>query len=1114
MLTQGRSAIRALSNSITRCATPAINYAPYIVAALCVVSWFWQGKVIYFTDSTFSFDPPRQFYQSFWAWDPTLNFGTTNLTIAFMPYYLALAALSAFLPLSTAQALIWFAVVASSGVGMDLFLREVLPSHAKALLPRVVASLFFELSPYWIFVGLQDPFTGVIVYAMTPYFLTLVVRFSKTKSWTVSRFLSYYLVSIALIFVALPGLLSQYGVVMPVVLVGFFASILLLSRNRTTLKSKLKAGAGLVLAIAGTFALWELPVIGLHGNVSSSLSASSPLGSTLYTWLVGNSPPPVYALLNVPPYLLSPTRAYFAWTWMSWYSAFPAFPLLYLIPILMAWASLLFTRNRRNSIVSISALFLCILSYLSLGVSPPTGSVYHLAFEFVPGFVTLDNPYVWFSPFTYFFETVLLFAFLSSIWPSIVRPVDGFRTQVVSPLQSDRKRLRVHGARSLEPSCPQLVGAVSLASILVITGVLAVPLIDGQGVPQGTPSARVVVPGYLDRISSLINSKPSDSRVLAYPLYVTDSQANWPGGGYYALNPLSQLVSDPVVSTTYGLPLSEQAALTDLSFAIYSGNTTYVGQMLSSLSIRFVVLQGDASTDPGSWVAPFDFGGSESVLNRTSNVTYEGTFGPEAVFEDLNAPPLISGVEGVYSQPTVVSPLGVNPPLVFPATLSNVYGAVPLNVTSWAFTEFGNQYSNVIPRGVDSFEAYFNLSTNHTWPYLQIETNDSLNLIPARTPYLIIEHSVSTGCSLRFQLNLSADSVLTEEAAAVSPTGVTDALSFPAASRVMSLLIFVIPGPGYSSCIVSVNDISAAVSIGTTGSNLQFVNFGPMYSSLSVNGTDSFRLRFNMTESRTWSFEVVQTLTPLNLDPTSTPYLQLRYQSNQQVTLSYLLINGFGVSARPSLISSVQRGGWTTVTLGLNVLAPPVESLQIIVTPGASGLVLTVSSISPVTAISSSDYVPLLARLGISATTSVLSSVRNPFSASEAIYSISKVSSDTPTSWTGRLEVRQTGYILLLFRMSYSPAWSLSVSGLHGSPVQTELDGMFDGWWVLLTSGNYTFGIGDTQQQFFAYGAAVTVLSLGGTCFICLFRPWTRLRRRRTSLDLPVSSDDSFRGPA
>lgn len=407
----------------------------YVFAGIPVIFWFHPNHIIYFWDETFPFSPWLNLYQSFFVWSPVLGFGTlNNNAMTFLPFFLVTSVLSLLFPLWICELIIWYSVFSLSGICMFCLARNFYPKGINHNVSSVFAGIIYMYSPYWIFGGLQDPSTDIMLYSILPLLLLTYHRILSYAFSTRKLFSKYDIEFLILLFFSVLAFASP-EIFMLIMLLSLY-SVFFFATNYEEKAKVLNALASLAILLVtsiAVFSFWWIPFFTFNPGFSSSLlNTNTGFSNALHGWLVGNSHGFLFALFNIPvtPGTIYPTV--YGWNWIKVYTSWP-FDLMEVVTPLLAFSSIAMKKKGNKPFYGFAIALALITIILENGVTAPFGLVYNWLFYHIPLWNIFDAPYLWFSP-------MLCLAYSYLVGITVASFLDIIRARTIS--SSSRRQMK------------------------------------------------------------------------------------------------------------------------------------------------------------------------------------------------------------------------------------------------------------------------------------------------------------------------------------------------------------------------------------------------------------------------------------------------------------------------------------------------------------------------------------------------------------------------------------------------------------------------------------------------------------------------------------------------
>jgi len=1094
----------------------------FLLVSVPVLLWFHPGKVLYFTDSTFPFRPAPSLVSSFYLWNPNSGFGDRSLALAFAPYFAALTFLNLFLPLWAAEAVLWYLVVAASGIGMYYLVRRVQLVRYLGVPPWLAPAIcgtLYMFSTYWIYVGVQDPTPIVAFYSAFPFLMIVLVSWTRNRRATLTYTLKWSAYLSVVTLFALPSFNSPYVFVYGGIVVGFLAysalGQLLVGEGIRLRNLYSITGVAIVVLV---FAFWWVP-FAAEGGGYSSLTPGSSFASTLHYWLGLASNGAFYSILNLPFTQQASAPAYFGWSWFPQFASAPMLPLIYVLAPVLAVAGCLTSHVRKSDFGLFVAILFVVGIALGNGLSPPTGVLYNWMFLHVPFWTVFDSPYRWFSPILYFAYAYLDGVAIVSIIPRAVSLLQGwlerFRNalgrlqriqKVVARRRKDRPLIRGTDRDHVRTASLKVVLSTAVTGVLLIS---SIPLLLGEAVPHGVPSEYVELPTYENQLVDYLNSQPGFGRVLSLPLFVNDAQANWSTSGYYGTDPLVTSIDRPLIWSEAGLNSLQTDAMSYLLTAIWSGNTSVISSSLTALNIRYVLVRGDYATDPGQIVSPFNLTRTDLVLSHSPQIEEVADFGPIHVFENGNSRPQAFPSYAAELNASLAKPYGATHSVIDPSSWEPNSHSTSLTNGSWLFVNWGTNYSNLTIDSNRSIHIFFNYTHNVTWTYFVAINNNSWNLNTSLFHYLTVNYTLMNGTNLGFFYGHFGGQIqpfylLDKSTNSLGQTSATFAL--PQTLAVIdnvTLILFVNTSSNtHSSAIIQ--SIQASTFVSDASANWYCTCFGPSYSYLGGTSSGGLVADFNYSAGITWPFLKFSSTFPLSFESLTYSYLVISFEnspgSSLQVYASNETTSNIILSlAQTSTLGEVTIDAFSTsALLGSNVTGI-IFTFDVGQQPGSRGT-LTILSAQFAIALGLPDFLPVISAGAFSPGTTVITNESVNVAQNPSAVASTSVEVISPSAVRVTFASNVTATFVLVFSQAFDELWSCQ--SIRGAVCLQHLDanGFFNAWVLSITKGTSIVLLSYQGQTVATDGLIITGTVIVVLALVILVPRITSRKKRKREL--------------
>jgi hypothetical protein len=529
-----------------------------LVSAILTISWFWRGGVIAYAEpGLFMYNDGQTVHNLSSAWVDQISVGTPGLTIAkaALPLFALLALLEGvgFSPLQ-AEATFFYLILASCGLSMYYLCNVAFDGDPRRHSIAMFASMFYILNPYaLVYIWNRFTITMNTTYVMIPLVLALYMKGLNVKKYA-------YAVYAAMVLLLFSAWLGLVPVLVPFLLLTYLAYHLISHRKKDEILHAAKfSGVLLVVGIAVNLWILILLVFNLRAewwgfstpNFAKSLISGYPLQDVMS--------------LNF----------YFGSNSVIWpfYESAVGKVLGALIPIVVF--SALITRKKVRSLPYFG--FLAVLGlFLAFVATTPLRDEVAFALDRVPLSAVITN--------NMFGEKALE---LSAM---------GYSALFGIALSSVRLRtIHLHGPPRIQAR--YLLAACLLGSIMFSTCVAYVwPMWTGgvftyPDTPTQEKLTNVVVPGYYTDAATWLSTQKDEFRILSLPFIEGGITYSWAPYGYSGSTTDFVLLPKPVIMESQGGMSND--LIRSIPELMHTGRTNDVWKVLSSLSVRYIMLHGD-----------------------------------------------------------------------------------------------------------------------------------------------------------------------------------------------------------------------------------------------------------------------------------------------------------------------------------------------------------------------------------------------------------------------------------------------------------------------------------------------------------------------------------------
>lgn len=566
-----------------------------LLMASVVFLWFKGDYILNGVDADYPITPTADFVRSTFAWWER-GLGASNVRgLALAPIFtFPQSVLSTIgVPLSAIQQLIFYLLVATSGISMYFLMRKLIVSKRRYSFAASLVSANLYMFNLFALLFLYQP---LLVAALYLYVLIPIIFLFFIKSFDNKKYLAILGI---LFFLASPAANnpSFYApLVILIFLYGLFAVFVKRTRKNFVNVSLTLFLVLVVFVLVNSF--WILPVL-------------TSVGQQYSIWLAGNQGAAINSYSNFSEMF----RFLGWWAFSADYKGSPYFPYhsLYYTPLfaflgffipLMAFLSLLFVK-RFGKFVLFFGLTSIIGLFLQKGELAPL-AFFNTWFYTLPGSLAFDGPK---------FGALYTFAIAALLGVSVQYFVE-----------------RIFLSRSIK--LPRFKVAAVTALFLIVINLYAWPFWTGDLYSMGPdfPPRQISIPPYYAELADYLNSQPGDFRVLGVPSYVGVPSLWVPyTWGYLGVDPLWHYLSG-----SYVLPNGYQGGpISVLGQLATQDNFSEMIKLASALNVRYIVVRGDVDE------AFYDGCASPHTVNELLSdqleVVYVKRFGELVLYEINNS---------------------------------------------------------------------------------------------------------------------------------------------------------------------------------------------------------------------------------------------------------------------------------------------------------------------------------------------------------------------------------------------------------------------------------------------------------------------------------------------
>lgn len=545
------------------------------ISLLLVLIWFSKGKMLAGgEEGLWLLDPLRVFrlYSSSWV-----EIGLGMVMPFFLPRITIISLailLSSFFPAWVYQALLYWFLLASGGVGVLLLTKEIMKT--KEIMIPLFAALFYVFNLYTQSqVWMRFISTGMFAWAYLPVFLFLWVKWAREGHL---KWLIVLLISSSLYSNAFGTAAFLFTLWIPLAI--FFLYEILLSGEKDTFRKLILRGTvGFFSWFIFNF-WWIFPYYKLSSLSITGFEGWKPNFDILQS--VSQYFSTFQIILLRQSYLFGPGTSWYSFYVQPWTIGVSLGVFLISMVGLIAY--------RREDWWKFVASILFVGWFVSKGTNQPLGGAFFkLLFSTLPAVDALRNSYekfgiVWLLPLSIFFALGLDWIF-----------------------------------RKLRPS----TGKITVSLLLILfCGILVWPMWTGDVFAR---SLYVNIPSYYQEANAYLDREIDDGRILQLPMIGGDSVGyDW---GYRGVEPSEFLFDKPSVSKILRAKYFDDKYL-DLYRRFVAGES--YNESLDEMNIQYLVLHND--------LLPEASGASTSaqtrlIINKNPDIHLLKTFGDLDIYE-------------------------------------------------------------------------------------------------------------------------------------------------------------------------------------------------------------------------------------------------------------------------------------------------------------------------------------------------------------------------------------------------------------------------------------------------------------------------------------------------
>jgi hypothetical protein len=584
-----------------------------------VLLWFKPGYIFASGD----FYPPV-FNLSFatrylYSWDTTFGFGHANVafsTFFYAVYFASLKALDT--PFWISEALFYASFVTIAFTSMCFFIDYMI--HDRVV--SIIASFFYIFNLYNLSYILSP--TYIVGLALAPAILLLMSKIIDNP-----KQIRYFLLTILIAF-PLSYLFTTPTFLVEIFLLSVMFAIykVLISKDRLQSLKYLFIFGGIILCLN---LWWLLPTIADLYTPSLVISAKGTIMSFFFTWNRAN----ILNAFRLNPDWVWSDQKYFSFN-VKFYTTASSMYMISIIPSIFAFSAIILGKFEKK--ISTYAIFFTTIALISIfmetGPNGPTGSIFRLLYNILPGFWLFREPE---------FGIPLLVSYSALIGIT---------------LASIRKLTR------------RRYSVTAVATFLFVILIISYPMLNGEIIPPTYTTGQqsyIKIPSYWNQASTWLYDQNPDAAVLVLPpdpFY--QLPFNW---NYYGADPTNLLLQGRVIIPNPGFSATNDVGgyasnsgaanmTSELYSAILSLNASLLTDLIEEAGIQYVLVRGDINYNilmgQGLNVSSMQL---QDLLSNITILHFTKDFGPLEFFQVINPTSFISSA----SNGAIISVSELNP---------------------------------------------------------------------------------------------------------------------------------------------------------------------------------------------------------------------------------------------------------------------------------------------------------------------------------------------------------------------------------------------------------------------------------------------------------------------
>jgi len=611
-----------------------INICIILSLGLVVNLWL-QGKLLYFWDEVFPFNPSKDMYYYSFAWFKLFNHGQGSAAhnIIMIPYFSIIYFFHNILNLSlyNAQFLLVYILFTSSGLSMYFFISYIMNHYFDIIetdnIATLSGSLIYMFNLYTMPYLLFSIWPSWFLYSFSP--LAILVLLKGLTNASLRIFSVKYVVSFMfLIFLMTPGFFEG-----PYLLY-FLALCFIFSIPYFSLILKTEKRIGIIafiflviVSVVLTNLWWILPLFSLSMAQAYSRAVGEWTTTVNEALYYASKQSALNLLRGIPPNLTPDEREFGAgWPWALLYFSHPLLVAASIIPSLVSFLPFL-DKNSIKKQLNICGATLFLLFYASM---PQTLLNLLLKYRLTP---LIYSYFYHFIGYPLSFLQAILFS--EGIFLLLYKKVT-----TRFPLQFHRNTLFF-----------KLRTIITL--IVIILSVLIYPW--PLWTPYATPSfvswsgvkipSITTIPKYYWDMADYLDKLPEDTIVLALPPTPPIKSVKFDEGGFIDTHDFFSYASGKSIA---GFLYAGEDELYYPLIKILDFNVTTFAKYLTVLGVKYVLVNTEVSESPGSAGYPYNFSHILSFLKQQRDIKLIKNLGPLWLFENQQTVKMIYATNALY----------------------------------------------------------------------------------------------------------------------------------------------------------------------------------------------------------------------------------------------------------------------------------------------------------------------------------------------------------------------------------------------------------------------------------------------------------------------------------